>query len=659
MRLTARTVLTGCLLGMVVDLVPVGAAAQNEPKPLIVLHSGAATGVVSPLIFGANRFWGGDSAGSTDPASGLTSEPTVEQTKDVGIALIRFPAGKLANSFQWQRAVGPAARRSPQVSGLTSDRAPLDSRFGPDEFGDLLDKSGAVGRLVINFGSASAADAANLSAYMTSPVGGALVNGVDWAARRAANRHPTPYKIAYVEVGNGSETAPGEQSSWLQGEPTSINARCAGDKLTCLYAFGGATRFEQQSAVLPSDWRESAGLSSGEAHQTLYARYAPVAPGSESVSVNGLAWQGLSDLAAASPEAKVYRIDYPSGAITFGDGVHGALPPKGAKVTVSYTTGPHQGFVDFYRTIKAVNPSLKVCAATDDESFVRIMGAQHVYDCIQPRSRPVDRSQSQARIGGADAYFVDAATRTAGVGAQVQHTRQLVKEYAGANADKVEVVAADCPLLSEWPASPSQPARSEGAAVLEALCLREWVLTDVAAAAGAALTRSEPMPDPGHRPSLQRQAAASPGDIALFSESGAVTIATPLALAMKLLREHTGSELLNASVEGSPKLTSSRGDSVDALQIYATRDARGTIYLVVINLDPQHNIDATMRADAAPAGAAATVATLASANIGDENTPQNPQLVSIKEASALAADAPISLSFPKHSVTAIKLAAAP
>jgi alpha-L-arabinofuranosidase len=660
MRTRMRAVFTVCLVAMGVALAPLGLAAQNEAKPLIVLHADSVAGIVSPLIFGANYRWAADATGSADPESGMTYPLTVEQIKDVGISLIRYPAGALANVFQWQRAVGPRARRGQQVSGLVTYPAPLDSGFGPDEFGDLLDKTGAVGILVINFATASAADAANFVAYMSAPIGSALVNGVDWASRRAANRHPKPYKIAYVDIGNEYEPAvqaPIDQNYWIKGEPTSINAACAADKISCLYAFGGSTRFEHQPAVQLTDWREPASVSSGEPRQTLYARYAPVATGSETVWVEGVAWQGLSDLAAAAADAKVYRINYQSAAISFGDGVHGAIPPKGSSVTVSYTSGPHEGFVDFYRAIKAVNPSIKVCASIHDESFIRIMGAQHVYDCIQQHPYAIGNPEAHALSGGLDDFFVHMASRTIGVGAEVQLTQQLVKKYAGANAAKVEMVLSEYGQAGTFPAFAPHFARSEGDAVLNALCLREWVLAGVAAAARTSLTDYTFKPIPAALAAVQFSDAESARDFALFAGPGPDTIVTPPALAIKLLRQHTGNTLLASSIEGNPKLSSSKGDAIDALQTYATRDALGNAFLVVINVDPKHDIKATVRADAASFGPTVAVATLASRDLNDENNPKSPQFVSIVETNAVADSGTIDLSFPKHSVTGIKLSA--
>ena len=491
-------------------LLPLATGAQSEAGPTITVLSDQVLGSVSPLIFGAGYRRSTDPLASVDPDTTFTYPSTVAQIKDAGISVIRYPAANLANALQWQRAIGPQLRRGAQISGLASDSAPIDSRFGPDEFGDLLEQSEAIGHLVVNFGTGSAADAADFVAYMTSPIGSALVNGVDWAIRRAANHHPTAYKITHVDIGNEFEPTAvvlADQLYWMQGAPTSINAACAADKISCLYAFGGSTRFEKQLAVQPEDWRDATSQSSGEPDQAFYARYAPVAAGSETVWIDGSAWQGLSDLASAASDARVYTINYPSGAIRFGDGVHGAIPPKGSRVSLTYTSGPHEGFVDYYRAIKAVNSHVRVCAAIHDESFLRIMGAQHPYDCIQQHPRV--SADSHGPGGNVDEFFVHTANQAMALGEDVRHTQQLVKKYAGGNAGRVEMVLNEYGQLGTPPGFAANFARSQGEAVLDALYLREWVLSGVAAATRSSLTDYSFKPLPAALPAVPFRAVES------------------------------------------------------------------------------------------------------------------------------------------------------
>jgi alpha-N-arabinofuranosidase len=73
------------------------------------------------------------------------------------------------------------------------------------------------------------------------------------------------------------------------------------------------------------------------------------------------------------------------GQVKFGDNVHGAVPASGASVVADYTS-THFGFVDFYQRMKAVDPSIDVCAAWGQTAFPTLFkelappGSK--YDCL-------------------------------------------------------------------------------------------------------------------------------------------------------------------------------------------------------------------------------------------------------------------------------------
>ncbi|WP_052517614.1 baseplate J/gp47 family protein [Archangium violaceum] len=108
--------------------------------------------------------------------------------------------------------------------------------------------------------------------------------------------------------------------------------------------------------------REPLPPGTGEPDQQVKLARAPVLPGSVrlTVTVNGKSepWEELDDLAAAGPEVavvdprqppgtpppadapvKVFAVDPESGTLRFGDGVHGARPPRGAELRVDYDHG--------------------------------------------------------------------------------------------------------------------------------------------------------------------------------------------------------------------------------------------------------------------------------------------------------------------------------
>ncbi|MCA0318443.1 MAG: hypothetical protein LCH88_10265 [Proteobacteria bacterium] len=642
------------------------AESQSVSVPVIRFDAASVGRPVNPLLFGANHRWVENASGSADPATGLTYPAVVAQIKDVGISMIRYPAGLLGNLFRWERAIGPRDRRGLQISGLVVAPVPFDSSFGVDEYGTLLRQTGATGNLLINFGTGTAAEAADFVAYMTAPQGSPPVNGIDWAARRAANGHPEPFPVAYAEIGNEYEPFVQtmiDQNYWIKGEPVSINPACAEHKIACLYAFGGSTRFTDQPVVADADWRPATSISTGAPGQTVYARYRPVAPGSETVTVGGRPWAGRSDLAAAPADAQVYAIDHRTGAITFGDGVHGAIPPKGAAIAVTYVSGPHEGFVDFYRAIKAANPAVRVCSSIHDESFLRIMGERFAYDCLQQHPYAIGNPARDTQPTVQE-FFVAMAARMVGLGDQVRHTQHLVERHAGANAGKVELLLSEWGMLGTFPPYARHFARSQGQSVMAALALRQFILAGVAAADRTVLTDFVWAPIPPALAAVQSsdvQAAeeamrnpenSTSGDFALFAGPGPRTIVTPPALAMKLMRQATGG-LITVTVAATPRLKTATGAEVEAVQAYATRDAAGTVWLVVINADPVNDV-ATRIEPRNLSATSAEVSVLASPAITDENNPSNPERVAIRSSQIAMPAGGLSHVFPRHSVTAIR-----
>jgi hypothetical protein len=57
------------------------------------------------------------------------------------------------------------------------------------------------------------------------------------------------------------------------------------------------------------------------------------------VSVNDRQWRPVLSLRDAGPGDAVFVLDPQSGSIRFGNGLHGAKPPVGSTITVSYRNG--------------------------------------------------------------------------------------------------------------------------------------------------------------------------------------------------------------------------------------------------------------------------------------------------------------------------------
>ena len=162
----------------------------------------------------------------------------------------------------------------------------------------------------------------------------------------------------------------------------------------CLYAFGGTTAFYDQTVGTLANDMPSASYSTGAPNQSFYVYFPPVVRGSEEVYVAGQPWQEVQNLATAGPGAEVYQFDASKGEIVWlGDGVHGAIPPEGDEITASYESGPHGGFVQFYRAMKAIDPRVHICETEEaSTAFLQVMGTTYPYDCVELHkyAKPLD-----------------------------------------------------------------------------------------------------------------------------------------------------------------------------------------------------------------------------------------------------------------------------
>src|SRR6202000_1866131 len=78
---------------------------------------------------------------------------------------LRWPGGITSQYYDWTRAIGPQYARTDNAFGPTSGPSP--SSVGPDEFGQLLDDTGAAGISTVNFATGDATEAAGFVQYMT------------------------------------------------------------------------------------------------------------------------------------------------------------------------------------------------------------------------------------------------------------------------------------------------------------------------------------------------------------------------------------------------------------------------------------------------------------------------------------------------------------
>jgi alpha-L-arabinofuranosidase len=410
---------------------------------------------VPQSVVGGNQRWPDDGKGIWNPVTDRPAARVKKLSKQAGIHMLRYPGGTVANMFDFTRAIGPQAQRGCQTSGgFANGRfASTDSRFGPDEEEKYADAIGGESMVMVSAVSRSAADAADYVEYMNSPADGAATNpngGTDWAEVRAANGHPKPYGIHYWEFGNEPFLL-GQHYWWSPDTATRLQQ----------FIHGGWQHQGAQDAAYQGNDGLFLGCDlatrqkgSGQPGQTYRVRFGPIAlPGDPTsgvgdgpvtepvLKVAGTTWTRVTSLADQGADAQVYTVDQAAGTVSFGDGTHGAVPAAGASLSIDYTSGVHDGFLQFQQAMKAVDPTIDVCSGWGQADFVEAMGATP-YDCVgvHAYSTPADDGTLtrydglQAAAADRTAELADLRTRMAtSFPKQKRRPDLLVTEYGVIN----------------------------------------------------------------------------------------------------------------------------------------------------------------------------------------------------------------------------------
>ncbi|HEX8866622.1 MAG TPA: hypothetical protein VF821_13285 [Lentzea sp.] len=361
-------------LAAVVVAAPSSSAAPAE----ITVFTGDDEGPVPAAFLGVNHRYTFDGYGTWDSANDRPVPDAVGKARSMGVKVLRWPGGTVANTTQWKGTIGPDRRcqRDGRIE-LGNAGNPADDvvngrlpSYGLDEHMRFTAAIGAQAQIMVPMAIGTAADAADLVEYLNTPAGDGVNpnGGVDWAERRPAD-HPQPYHVTRWELGN--ENYHPNQRYWMsQNEDEALQQylrggtrRITGERLGKLATPDG--KCGGSTADTPSD---------GTAGQVFDLNYPSVQD--LELRVGGEVWQRVDSL--GGPQAKQFVLDEFRGSVTFGDGRHGMIPPRGAEVVASYTS-VHKGYVQFREAMREVDPSLEVCSSWGEQAFVT---AGVVFDCL-------------------------------------------------------------------------------------------------------------------------------------------------------------------------------------------------------------------------------------------------------------------------------------
>jgi alpha-N-arabinofuranosidase len=628
----------------------VGPIRRNPTSPAraeaeIVVDPSSDGGPIHPGVFGVNHRYPYNGFDMWDPDGDRPHPLFVDRFKYAGITEVRFPGGRTANNYHWRRSIGALEDRGLHVDAafgrIPAYREPLTNEFGVDEFGRFLEAVGSNGTMVVNFATGSADEAADWVEYMNTPVGQNPRGGTPWAEVRAQNGHPEPYGVTHWEIGN--ELA-GAKSFWL-GENASEQEKVE------KYAFGGSTSFERDIAVGYVDYTPDASLSTGEPNQRFFVRFPPIGKGSDEVFVGEEVWKPIDSLADAGPDDKVYEINYRRGMIRFGDGDQGAIPKKSSRITITHVSGPHDGFVDFYREMKEVDADAQIGSAFNSPHFLEVMGTTNPFDFYVAHSYSFFHEDPS----NMDELHDLMMTLPDDQAAKVQASKDAIAQYTGAErAAEIGVV------ISEWAMStgknlgirqvdyvPDDYPMSLDGAIYIALVLQNWMDLGIEVAEKHALIDVD-IDDPP--PGYDKSKTAFQALIGAYP----CYVLTPSALVFRIFTSMTGDHLVASEVTGNPTKTIFSGAQLPSLSTTASEDVDGNLYLIVINRSGDEAVPAKVTTRAFEGAGSAIVWSLGGPNNLAVNTVERPNRVRIKEAELRRVESGFTYLFPKHSVTAFR-----
>lgn len=606
---------------------------------------GLKVGAVAPGIVGANHRWIEDGLGMWDPEADKAVGGIDRLSRESGLHTIRYPGGTVANLFDFTKAIGPQSGRGCQTSGgfAAGLFAPTDGRYGPDENEKYVDSFDGETMVMVPTINRTAAEAADYVEYMNSPADGSASNpngGTDWAEVRARNGHPTAYGIKVWEFGN---------------EPYLPNQRYwrASDEATKVAQFieGG---WQRQRADDPQ-YADNDGLflgcdlatrrkGSGEPGQEYRVRFSPIAlPGDEVgqpgvgdgpvtepvLTVDGQPWRRVDDLETHGPDATVFEVEQSSGVVRFGDGLHGAVPTKGARLSIEYTSGVQEGFLAYRAAMKAVDPTIQVCAGWGKPVFVEAMGSRP-YDCLGVHSYSTPQADGTVTRHG------NLQVQAARLDGDLQAIRrQWARHFPDLEA-RPELLVTEYGTLNVN--APLYTARLAHVLYLADLVASQ-VENDVRVSISSNLNGT-PFANGSNNPA--NLYGSSPG-----------FLLTGRAEMLRLVSTMVGGTVLESEVEGNPSLSAPTGD-YPALRVVSSCTA-GTTRVLVVNRDEDDAVPTTLRLPDDPSAGEVAVSTLTGTSLEAYNSLEDPTAVATAVTRERATGGTLHRSFAPRSVTLLEV----
>ena len=178
------------------------ALAQNAPNVTrVVIDSDRQIAPISHHLFGSflehlgRAIYGGvyDQKSKFADSNGFRTD-VMNEIRDLGVPIVRYPGGNFVSGYHWLDGVGPKKDR-PTVLDRAWDELETN-QFGTNEFITWAREVGTEPLFGVNFGTASAEDAAALVEYCN------VAKGTRWSDLRRSHGYEQPHEIKYWCLGN-------------------------------------------------------------------------------------------------------------------------------------------------------------------------------------------------------------------------------------------------------------------------------------------------------------------------------------------------------------------------------------------------------------------------------------------------------------------------
>ena len=176
--------------------------AQSAPRTTrVTIDSGRQIAPISPILFGSFLEHLGRAIyeGIYDPKSKFADSDgfrtdVIKEVHELGVPLVRYPGGNFVSGYHWLDGVGPKKDRPAVLDRAWNSLE--TNQFGTNEFVTWARAVGTEPLFGLNFGTASAEDAAALVEYCN------VADGTKWSNLRRAHGYEQPHNVKYWCVGN-------------------------------------------------------------------------------------------------------------------------------------------------------------------------------------------------------------------------------------------------------------------------------------------------------------------------------------------------------------------------------------------------------------------------------------------------------------------------